>query len=99
MNNPHSVPPILLYSVLYLAVCVALLLVLLPLPVHRRLVFKFYGLASLALVLLVLGGRLAHSAPLLLLGKQLVHFLVSPLPVIVLVPLLRWHQPIVPAAA
>ncbi|NML64124.1 hypothetical protein HHL22_02795 [Hymenobacter sp. RP-2-7] len=99
MDNPHSVPPILLYSVLYLAICGALLLLLLPLPAQRRLVFKFYGLAGLALVLLVLGGRVAHSASLLQLGKQLVHFIVSPLPVIVLVPLLRWHLPLAKPAA
>lgn len=99
MNNPHSVLAVVAYSIGFLAVCVALLLLLLPLPAQRRLVFRFYGVAGLALLLLLGGGRVAHSVALLLLAKQLVHFVVSPLPIIVLVPLLRWYLPPAPAQA
>jgi hypothetical protein len=94
MHNAHSVPAVLIFGVLYVGLCLALQRVLLPQASQRRLVSWFYGGACGVVLGLLLASKLGGSASLVSLNKQLVHFVVSPLPVIILVPLLRWYMPI-----
>ena len=91
MRRPHSIPAVLLYSVLYIGICLALLFTLLPIPRQRRLVLLFYGLTGVVSILLLLGSKVGSSTSLTILNSQLIHFVVSPLPVIMLAPLLRWY--------
>ena len=93
MRRPHSIPAVLLYSVLYVGICLLLLFSLLLAPLQRRLVVLFYGLAGIASVLLLMGSRVGASPSLAILSSELVHFVVSPVPVIMLIPLLRWYAP------
>ena len=93
MHHPHSVPAVLSFGVLYIGVCVALQLILLPQASQRRLVGWFYGSACVMALGLLLAGKRGGSTALAELDRQLVHFLISPLPVIVLVPLLKWYMP------
>ena len=93
MHHPHSVPAVLSFGVLYIGVCVALQFVLLSQASQRRLVGWFYGSVCVAVLGLLLASKLGGSAALAALDRQLVHFLISPLPVIALVPLLQWYMP------
>ena len=93
MRRPHSIPAVLLYSILYVGICLLLLFSFLLAPMQRRLVVLFYGLAGVASVLLLVGSKVDASPSLAILNSELVHFVVSPVPVIMLIPLLRWYVP------
>lgn len=90
LHQARSIPAVLLYSVLYLGLCLGLLFLLVPVGHSQRLVLFFYAGAGLATGLLLLGSQVGGGPTLAVLASQLVHFIVSPGPVIVLVPLLRW---------
>ncbi|RZK61573.1 MAG: hypothetical protein EOO59_04730 [Hymenobacter sp.] len=89
LHRARSIPAVVLYGVLYLGLCLGVLFLLVPVG-SRRLVLFFYGGAGLATGLLLLGSRVGGGPALAVLASQLLHFIVSPLPVIVLVPVLRW---------
>lgn len=87
----RSLPAMLLYGLGYTAVCLAILALLLPLPAWRP-ALALYALVFGLSALLVLGGKLAGDvAWAYQLGRRLIEFIVSPLPLIVLLPLLRWQ--------
>lgn len=90
LHHARSLPTVVLYSVLYLSLCLALLFLLVPAGPSRLFGLLFYGAAGLAVGLLLLGSQVGGGAALAGLASQLVHFIVSPLPVVGLVPLLRW---------
>jgi hypothetical protein len=91
-NTHRDAPAILTYGALYVSICFVLLLLLLTSASQRRVAMLFYVSATLVFIVLFTGGKLG-STVLLQLSSQLIHFIVSPLPVIVLVPLLRWYLP------
>jgi hypothetical protein len=91
-NTHRDAPAILTYGALYVSICFILLLLLLPVASQRKVAMLFYvGLILIFIVLLIIGNLC--STVLLQLSSQLIHFIVSPLPIIVLVPLLRWYLP------
>ena len=81
------------YTVLYVGLCLLLLRLLLPQRSHWQLALRVYGGVVLAyaalLVITKLGGNLQWAYRL---GRYLLYFIVSPLPVLVLVALLRGPQ-------
>jgi hypothetical protein len=82
------------YSVLYTGMCLLLLALALRHARRIRLAFLLYGAVFVACAALVLVGKLAGDAAWAYkLARRLIDFIVSPLPVIILVPLLRWYQP------
>ncbi|GAB2964078.1 hypothetical protein GCM10027048_36750 [Hymenobacter coalescens] len=87
----RSVPAMLTYGLGYTSVCLLILGLLVP---RRALLTAFWiygGIFALS-ALLLLGGKAAGDvAWAYKLGRQLIDFIVSPLPVAALVPLLRWH--------
>jgi hypothetical protein len=89
----RSLPVVATYALLYLTL--SLLLLRFLLPAHRLpLVLKLYGAVLAAYILLLLAGRLTGNVPWVYqLGRRLIDFLVSPLPIIILVCLLRWYRP------
>ncbi|AII52426.1 hypothetical protein N008_10610 [Hymenobacter sp. APR13] len=89
----RSLPVVATYALLYLSL--SLLLLRLLLPARRMpLVLKLYGFVILAYIILLLVGRLTGNVPWVYqLGRRLIDFLVSPLPIIILVCLLRWFRP------
>lgn len=89
-NTPRNTPAVLIYGFLYVGICLTILMLLLPVTAQRKAVFTFYGVSILVFVGLVVAGYLGGTV-LLQLSSQLIHFIVSPLPVVVLVPLLRWY--------
>ena len=89
-NTPRNTPAVLIYSFLYVGICLTILVLLLPVTAQRKAVFTFYGVSILVFIGLVVAGSLGGTV-LLQLSSQLIHFIVSPLPVVVLVPLLRWY--------
>lgn len=89
-NQPRDIPAVLSYSVLYVGICLSLLFLLLPRRSQHRLVLLAYGAAGVAFIGLLVIGKLGSSASLTL-SNQLIHFIVSPMPVIVLAPLLQWN--------
>ena len=91
-HRPRDIPAVVSYSLLYLALCLALLFLALPYPQQRRLVLAAYGLICVVSLLLLVVTKL--GVPLLaVLNSQLIHFLVSPMPVMVLAPLIWWYSP------
>jgi hypothetical protein len=87
----RSLPAMLTYGLAYSAVCLLILWLLVPRRA-LRLAFGLYGGIFAASALLLLLGKAAGDVPWLYkLGRQLIDFIVSPLPVAALVPLLRWY--------
>lgn len=88
----RSLPVVATYALLYLSL--SLLLLRLLLPVYRMpLVLKLYGGVISVYIVLLLVGRLAGNVPWIYqLGRRAIDFLVSPLPIIILVCLLRWYK-------
>ena len=94
--HPHSVAVELLYDITYVGLCFGLLCALLPAGRGWRWGLRIYGGFGLASLLLILAGQLAGLPVLTSLASQLIHGLLSPLPLMVLVPLL-WLQSARPA--
>ncbi|SHL27275.1 hypothetical protein SAMN02746009_02469 [Hymenobacter psychrotolerans DSM 18569] len=89
----RSLPAVLTYALLYTGVCLLLLRLLLPAR-HMRLILLLYGAVFGCCAVLLVVGRLAGDVPWIYqLGRRLIDFIVSPLPVIGLVVLLRWYAP------
>lgn len=99
LHQARSMPSVMLYSGLYLVLCLALLFLLVPAGASRRLGLLFYVGVGLTAGLLLLGSQVGGGPTLAGLASQLVHFLVSPLPIAGLVPLLRWAAAPTPPAA
>ena len=92
--------PGLSYAGLYIGACLLLLRLLLPQAQQWRVVLRIYGGVGLACGLLLLlgkvGGNLLWAYRL---GRHLLDFLVSPVPVLALVALLRGAQSVTQAPA
>lgn len=87
----RSLPAMLLYGLGYTGICLAILALLLP-PPARRTALGLYTLVFALSALLLAGGKLAGDvAWAYQLGRRLIDFIVSPLPLIVLLPLLGWQ--------
>ncbi len=83
-------PAVATYAVLYLATCLLLLRVLLPAPAQWRLVLQLYVGALIFYVAIVLLNKLTgNTAWAYRLSRQLLDFIVSPLPVAGLYVLMR----------
>lgn len=90
----RSLISVVTYSLLYTGTCLLLLVVVLYTARRIRLVFLLYGGIFVVCAVLVVLGKLAGDvAWAYKLARRLIDFIVSPLPVIILIPLLRWHQP------
>lgn len=90
----RSLPAMLSYGLLYTSTCLLLLRLLLPQPGALRLALLLYATVFAASTALVLGGKLGGDIVWAYqLGRRLIDFIVSPLPVIVLLPLLYWYYP------
>ncbi|PJJ54491.1 XrtX-associated membrane protein [Hymenobacter chitinivorans] len=88
----RSLPAVFTYSLLYTAACLGVLYAALYDTARMRLVLQLYAAVFGACTLLLLGGKLLGDASWAYqLGRRLIDFIVSPLPVIILVPLLRWY--------
>ncbi|UOQ97628.1 hypothetical protein MUN81_20655 [Hymenobacter sp. 5317J-9] len=86
----RPLPAVMTYAVGYLSVCLLLLRLLLPAPAQWRLVLRLYAGTLAVYVALVVLGKLAGDAQWAYrLGRQLLDFVVSPLPVAGLYVLLR----------
>jgi hypothetical protein len=82
------------YSLLYTCGCLLLLTLALNDKRRLRLALQLYAAVFAACFGLVVIGKLAGDAAWAYkLARRLIDFIVSPLPVIMLVPLLYWHQP------
>lgn len=90
----RSLPTMLTYGLLYTGTCLLLLRLILPRGGHRmRQALALYALVFVVCAALLLGGKLAGDVPWTYrLGRRLIDFIVSPLPVVVLVPLLYWQS-------
>jgi hypothetical protein len=83
-------PAVATYAAVYLGICLLLLRLLLPSRVQWRLVLQLYAGTIVAYVGMVLLTKLAGNPPWgFLLSRQILDFLVSPLPVAGLYVLLR----------
>jgi hypothetical protein len=91
MHRQHNIIAVLSYSLLYISICIGLLCLLLPDASQQRLAILFYVGAGIVSFFLILGTKIGSIPTLTILNSQLIHFVVSPLPVIILVPLLRWN--------
>lgn len=88
----RSLLTMLTYSLLYTSICLLLVRLLLARGGHpmRQACLLYAGVFG-ACTLLLLGAKLAGDALWAYqLGRRLIDFIVSPVPVIILVPLLRW---------
>ena len=90
MEQHHSVVAALLFAAGYIALSFGLLVALLPVGEGWRWGLRLYGGVGLASLVLLLAGHAAGLPILTSLASRLLHGLLSPLPVMVLVPLLRW---------
>lgn len=87
-----SLPAMLTYGIFYTSLC--LLLIGLLLGTWRRLglALTAYWLIFGACALLLLLGKIGHLDWAYQLARRLIDLVVSPLPVIILVPLLHWQR-------
>lgn len=86
--------PGLSYAALYVGSCLLLLRLLLPRLAAWRLALRLYGGVGLAYLLLLLVGKVGGDLSWAYrLSRHLLDFLVSPLPVLALVVLLRGSRP------
>jgi hypothetical protein len=90
MEQPHSAAAALLFAAGYVALSLGLLIALLPAGEGWRWGLRLYGGVGLVSLALLLVGHAAGLPLLTALASRLLHGLLSPLPVMVLVPLLRW---------
>ncbi|MCB2376366.1 hypothetical protein LGH70_02150 [Hymenobacter sp. BT635] len=91
----RSLPAVVSYALLYTGACLVLLSAVLFDAARMRVVLGLYAAIFGACALLLLGGKLLGDASWAYqLGRRLIDFIVSPLPVIILIPLLRWYVPL-----
>jgi hypothetical protein len=90
LEQPHSVAAALLFAASYLALSMGLLVALLPAGEGWRWGLRLYAGVGLVSLVLLLAGHTAGLPILTSLASRLLHGLLSPLPVMVMVPLLRW---------
>ncbi len=85
----RPLPAVATYAVLYLSICLLLLYQLLP-PAQWRLAWQLYAGALLVYVGITLAGKLAGDVPWAYrLSRQILDFIISPLPVAGLYVLFR----------
>lgn len=83
-------PAVATYAGLYLGLCLLVLRLLLPVATHWHLTLRLYASALAVYIALVLLAKLiGNSTWLYLLSRQVLDFVVSPLPVVGLYLLLR----------
>jgi hypothetical protein len=90
MDRPHSVAAVLLFAAGYVTLSLSLLCTLLPKGEGWWWGLRLYGGTALLSLVLTLASHAAGLPLLTTLASRLLHGLLSPLPVMVLVPLLRW---------
>jgi hypothetical protein len=87
-------PAVLTYSLLYTSACLGLLCAALYDTARMWVVLRLYAAVFGTCAVLLLGGKLLGDASWAYqLSCRLIDFIVSPLPVTILVPLLRWYIP------
>ena len=75
-------PAVATYAALYLSLCLLLLRLLLPTPMHWHLALRLYAGTLAMYVVITLLGRLMGNAPWAYrLSRQILDFIISPLPV------------------
>lgn len=85
----RPLPAVATYAVMYLGICLSLLWLLLP-PVQWRLAWRLYAGALLVYVAITLVGKLAGNVQWAYrLSRQILDFIISPLPVAGLYVLFR----------
>ncbi|GAB3315768.1 hypothetical protein GCM10027511_26590 [Hymenobacter humi] len=83
-------PAVATYAMLYLSVCLLLLRMLLPSPVQFRLVLQCYaGTLAVYVAIVILNKLTGNTDWAYKLSRQLLDFVVSPLPVAALVVLFK----------
>lgn len=88
----RSLPAMLTYGLFYTSVCLLILALLIPRRALRTAGLLYVGVFVIS-ALLLLGGKAAGDVQWAYqLGRRLIDFIVSPLPVVALVPLLRWQH-------
>ncbi|TGE21748.1 hypothetical protein E5K00_15880 [Hymenobacter aquaticus] len=93
----RSLPAVASYALLYTGACLVLLTAVLFDAARMRVVLALYAAVFGACAVLLLGGKLLGDASWAYqLGRRLIDFIVSPLPVIIFIPLLRWYVPLAP---
>ena len=92
MINPHNVLGVITYSIFYILLCLVLLFIVEPGWRQRRLVLLFYCASILCSFFLLAGSGISDNAYIAAMNGNLMHFIVSPLPLIVLIPFLRWYR-------
>jgi hypothetical protein len=89
----RSLPAMLTYGLLSCSLCVALLRLLLGSWRRLGAALAAYSLGFAGCALLIAIGKLGQQEWAYPLARRLIDGIVSPLPVVVLVPLLRWYYP------
>ncbi|MBT9394859.1 hypothetical protein KLP40_16965 [Hymenobacter sp. NST-14] len=89
----RSLPAMLTYGLLYCSLCLGLLKLLLGRGRHLALALGAYGMGFAGCALLIAVGKLGQQEWAYQLARRGIDGIVSPLPVVVLLPLLRWYQP------
>ncbi|RTQ49596.1 hypothetical protein EJV47_12295 [Hymenobacter gummosus] len=87
----RSLPTVITYSLAYTGVCLLIIGLLVPRRALRTAFWLYGGVFAASAVLVLVGKAAGDVAWLYKLGRQLIDFIVSPLPVAALVPLLRWY--------
>ncbi|KAA9333491.1 hypothetical protein F0P96_11030 [Hymenobacter busanensis] len=90
----RSLPAMLTYGLLYTGCCLLLLRLALGTGARMRMAVFIYAGVFVACILLIAVGKAAGDwAWSYRLGRRLIDFIISPLPVVILVPLLWGYQP------
>jgi hypothetical protein len=87
----RSLPAVLTYSLAYTSICLVIIALLVPPRAWRTALLVYGGVFAASAVLVLIGKAAGDVVWLYKLGRQLIDFIVSPLPMAALVPLLRWH--------
>lgn len=84
-------PVVATFSLGYIGICLLIVALLVPPRALRTALLLYAGALGLAGLLLLAGKAAGDVAWAYQLGRRLIDFTVSPLPVVGLIPLLRWH--------
>lgn len=90
----RSLPAMLTYGLLYCGLCLVLLKLLLGRGRQLGLAVVLYGIGFAGCALLIAVGKLGQQEWAYQLARRGIDGIVSPLPVVVLMSLLRWYQPL-----